>query len=415
MKIILLQDDFPPYAKGGAGIVAASFAHELVKHGHDLTVITAVQDRAQVGSFKESGIRIERIYSDYQQRWRSWLSLYNPATVPQIRRIFTEVKPDIVHAHNVHYHLSYWALRLAKKSGARVFLTAHDVMLFHYGKLTEFIDTLHPECKKEWNYKISPLQQVRTYRFWYNPFRNIIIRYLLKNVDRIFAVSAELKKALEQNGIKNIEVLHNGIDIFAWRVLPEEVRLFVEKYHLKDKKVILFGGRISAAKGGDVMLAALREIVRTEPNAVLLLLGARNAYVERLLQRAEEWKIDENIVSTGWISGVELRSAYHAVDIVAVLSKYLDPLPTVVLEAMACSKPVIGSCFGGIPEMITQNETGYIVNPYDENMIVQQMTRIFNNKKEQIRFGTQARTVIEERFSISVWYKNTIAAYSKIL
>ena len=413
MKICLLQDDFPPHAKGGAGMVAASFARELAKRGHEVTVVTAVQDHSQTGSFQEDGMRVERIYSDYAPRWRSWLSLYNPAAVGRVNEILSEVKPDVVHAHNVHYHLSYWTLRLAKKSGARVFLTAHDVMLFHYGKLTEFIDPKHAECHQDWNYKVSAWQQFRNYRFWYNPFRNIVIRRVLRNVDKIFAVSAALRAALEQNGIRNVEVLHNGIDAAAWEVSSQATEAFVRSHGLEGKKIILFGGRISGLKGGGVMLAALRNVVQKESTAVLLLLGKRDAYVERLVAQAKEWGIEASVVSTGWLSGEELRAAYHAATVVAAPSLYLDPLPTVVLEAMACGKPVVGSCFGGIPEMVIDGETGAIASLCESAKLVACLCDFLKDTEKRVRFGRAGYARVARQFSLGQWYEVTLSAYTK--
>ena len=409
MKILFLQDDFPPNASGGAGIVAATLARELVKRGHELTVITSVQDKALAGSFREEGMHIERIYSDYMPRWRSWLSLYNPATVSRVKEILAEVKPAVVHAHNVHYHLSYWTLRLAKKRGAKVFLTAHDVMLFHYGKLTE---NMPKDCEAPRNYRVDAWQQLRRYRFWYNPFRNLAIRLLVKNVDRIFAVSEALKDALEQNGIKNIDVIHNGINTDDWEVSPEMVRVFVREHGLESKKVILFGGRISAAKGGDVMLGALIKIIVEEPSALLLLVGKRDAYVDRLLQRAEEKEIGEHVVSTGWISGDSLKAAYHAATIVVAPSQYLDPLPTVVLEAMVCGKPVVGSCLGGIPEMVVDSETGYVANPFDASAIADKVVSLLGNPDVAARMGSRATARAENEFSLEAQVLSLLRAYT---
>lgn len=393
MRILILQDDFPPDAKGGAGVVVGTMARELAGCGHEVTVVTCVQDKTLEGTFVEGGIRVDRIFSAYAPRWRSWFSLYNPATVGQVKEVIAEVKPHVVHAHNVHYHLSYWTLRLARKSGARVFLTAHDVMLFHYGKLTEFIDPKHPECRKDWDYRVSAWQQFRNYRFWYNPFRNLVIRRLLKNVDKIFAVSVALKDALEQNGIQNVIVLHNGIDAAAWQVSPQAVEAFIRAQGLEGKKVILFGGRISGLKGGSVMLAALRTIVQSAPSAVLLLLGKRDAYVERLVAQAKEWGIETNVVSAGWLSGEELRAAYHAAAVVVVPSLYLDPLPTVVLEAMACGKPVVGGCFGGIPEMIVNGETGYVVNPFNSKHVAERVVHLLAHTQLQMGSTALGQTV----------------------
>ncbi len=412
MKILFLQDDFPPYAKGGAGIVAASLARELAKRGHEITVVTAVQDRAHVGSFQEDGMRIECIYSDYAPRWRSWLSLYNPTTVGQVKRVLAEVKPDVVHAHNVHYHLSYWTLRLAKKSGARVFLTAHDVMLFHYGKLTEFIDPEHTECRKDWDYRVSAWQQFRKYRFWYNPFRNIVIRRELRNVDKIFAVSAALKDALEQNGIRNVEVLHNGIDDAVWQVSQQSIETFVRSHGLEGKKIILFGGRISGLKGGSVMLEALREIVQSEPTAVLLLLGKRDAYVERLIAQSQEWGIEANVVSTGWLSGDDLHAAYYAAVVVVMPSLYLEPLGMIALEAMACGKPVVGSCLGGTAEVVVEGESGYLINPYDIALLAQRMTGLLCDEETRAHLGDSGRVRAREVFSLGKWSEQTLSAYT---
>ncbi len=414
MKIVFLQDDFPPHAIGGAGIVAASLARELVKQGHELTIITSVQDRALAGSFREGSMRIERIYSDYQRRWRSWLSLYNPATVGEIRRILAEVKPEIVHAHNVHYHLSYWALHLAKRGGAKVFLTAHDVMLFHYGKLTEFIDPGNLECRKDWNYKVNIWRQIREYRFWYNPLRNPTIRRLLKNVDRIFAVSSALKDALEKNGIKNIEVVHNGIDMNEWQVAPAIIEAFVQKHKLEERKVVLFGGRISGLKGGGVMLEALRDIVHSEPSAVLLLLGARDAYAEKLERQAREWGIGAHLISTGWLSGDELHAAYHAADVVVIPSLYLEPFGMIALEAMACGTPVIGSCLGGTVEIIVDGETGYLLNPYDITSLARRVVDLLRDKEKRDRFGRDGRARAAEYFSTDEWCRQTLSAYTAI-
>lgn len=412
MRIVLLQDDFPPFAKGGAGIVTASFAHELMTHGHELTVITAVQNISLVGSFREEGMRVERIYSDYPQRWRSWRSLYNPSTVSAIKRILAEVKPEIVHAHNIHYHLSYWALRLARRNGARVFLTAHDVMLFHYGKLHSFIDPKHSECRTAWDYRVSAWQQLREYRLWYNPFRNVIIRRLLQNVNKIFAVSKALKDALSQNGISDVEVLRNGIDMEKWNAPSKHAEEFVQKYKLEGKKVFLFGGRISSLKGGSVILAALRDIVRAEPDAVMLLLGTRDAYVEKLEKQAVVWGMGDHLVSTGWLSGDELRAAYRTATLVAVPSLYLDPLPTVVLEAMAYGKPVVGSCFGGIPEMILDGETGFTVNSYDNSALVVRIVELISDQEKSDTFGRAGQRRVEKDFSLEQWYRGTFIAYT---
>jgi len=195
MKILILSDDFPPNNLGGAGIIAFNLAKAFNKMGHTLLVVTTVQDKDKEGVTEYEGLEIHRIYSNYHDRWRAYISLYNPQTVKEVRKIIKEFEPDIVHAHNVHSHLSYACLKVAKKSGAKVFLTAHDVMLFHYGKLVEYINPKELYCPNKFNYKLllcdrnvtsSPIQFV----IYENFSMNIIMTDTTKSYQiRIFIIS----------------------------------------------------------------------------------------------------------------------------------------------------------------------------------------------------------------------------------
>ncbi len=403
MNILFLQDDFPPYAKGGAGIVAHTLARALVRRKHTVTVITAVGNRAHTGTFYEDGIRVERIYSNYTERWRGWRSLYNPTTVSTVSRLLREIKPDVVHAHNIHYHLSYWTLHQAHRSGAKVFLTAHDAMLVHYGKLFK---------NKKGNYVLSAWQQWCEYRFRYNPFRNIFIKILLKNVHKIFAVSNALQSALQENGIHNIAMIHNGIAVEAWDVQVQQVDVYIKKNHLEQKRIVLFGGRISASKGGNVILQAMRHVIHKEPSATLVLLGASTAYSNQLIQQAAAWGMKENVVSMGWLSGDELTTIYAAASVVVVPSLYLDPLPTVVLEAMASRKPVVGTCWGGTPEMVKNGETGFIIDPNDIHAFSVALEKILADQKLQHTLGIAGYKRVKNLFSLDDWVQRTEKVYT---
>ncbi len=338
MKIAILSDSFGP---GGAQGVAMTLAEKFKEAGHAVSVITTTQKKDPTGRTNSGGIDIYRIYSDYNLFWRAYRSLYNPQTAGHIAEIIEELKPDVVHAHNIHTYLSYHVLKLAKKSGARVFLTAHDVMLFHYGKMTEFINPKDLSCPEKFNYKVSIWRQIKRAGKTYNPFRNLIIRRYLKYVDKIFAVSEALKDALNDNGIKNTEVIHNGIAV--WSVNDAVTQIFKEKHNIHGKKVILFGGRLSWLKGGREICLAMESIIKTAPDTVLLLAGKVDEEVKEILKFAEGLGIGKNIVAAGWLLGEELKAAYHAVDTVVTPSICFDSFPTVNLEAMACRKPVIAT------------------------------------------------------------------------
>mgnify|MGYP001558164837 CR=1 FL=1 len=413
MTIVFLTDEYPPFGIGGSGMIVAALARGLNFKGHKVSVITTVQDERYAGQSQAEGTAIYSVFTSYNESFRAYKSLYNGVAVSQVRQIFGEIKPDIVHAHNLHQYLSYACLKAAKSIGAKVFLTAHDAMLFHYGKLAEFIDPKNP-LNFGTDYHVSGWQLFKRYGLRYNPFRNLVIRRYLRYADGIFAVSHALAEALEQNSVQGATVAHNGIDPQDWVVSQEAVSACRSRFNLNGKKIILFGGRISGLKGGEQAVRALESIVRQVPNTVLLIVGKQNQYLENIQKLARNLKVDENVIATGWLSGNELKAAYTASDVIVVPSLYLDPFPTVVLEAMASKKPVVATCFGGSSEIILEGETGYIVNPYIVEELAVKIIDLLKNPARAHAFGEAGFRRVQKDFNINrtvdrylQYYQNT--------
>lgn len=395
MKIVLLSDGIPPEGKGGAERIAWESARSLHARGHEVIVITTRRDGRETEESEVGGIRIFSIPTKYHVCWRAWRSLYNPGPVREVKRLLAELRPDVVHAHNVHQYLSYATFRVARTCGARVFHTFHDATAIHEGKLLD-------------NYRVSEWNQMKESRLRYNPFRTMYIRRALKNA-KLIAVSTALRDVLERNGIQNIHVVYNGIDAQEWRVSKSFESKISEQ--TKDKKVILFGGRVSGAKGGDALLIALPLVVKVVPEAVLMIMGIENEYVNGLKAKANQAGIADHILCTGWIAGDDLKAAYHTAAVVTVPSVYIDPLPTVVLEAMACSKAVVGSCLGGIPEMVQDGVTGYVVNPLDAGTLADRLIELLQNPERAREFGAAGARLQQEKFDAATQTDKLIHYY----
>jgi len=394
MKILILSDSWPPESMGGADKVAFNLAREILSRGHNIRVVTTTQDKNLEGEFEYKGIRGWRVYAKYHERWRAYLSLYNPQTVRRVKKIIEDFKPEIVHAHNIHFYLSYACLKVAKKSGAKVFLTAHDTMSFSYGKL---------RTEKYLNsgiYRVTFLDNLASAKKRFNPFRNFIIRIILnKYVNIIFAVSNELKKSLILNGVRNVVVVHNSIDIDYWNV-NDYVSYYKKYYKLDNKKVVLFSARLSGGKGGEKIILAMGKVVKKIPNTVLLILGERNKYALEMDDLVKKMNMNNNIIFTGWISGPSLREIYHISDVICTPSVYLDPFPTVNLEAMACGKPVVGTCFGGTKELVVDKKSGYIVDPRNINILAEKIIDLLKNKDKAEEFGLYGKEIVKKYFRL---------------
>ena len=398
MKIAVLQDDFPPHHEGGSGVIAHRLAQEYVRKGHEVLVVTTVPTRALSGEEHMGGMQVARLFSGHHARSRAYRSLYNPAVVGAVDRLLNNFRPDVVHVHNVHSDLSYYSIVLARRYTESVYMTAHDAMSFHFGKTLSALES--PADFSEANsYFESPWRQMKVYRLRYNPFRTMLVRRILNaKVRRILAVSDALRRALMANGIMHVEVIHNGIEAGEWGK-PRDVDEF-KKSHGIGEAAILFGGRLSATKGAYKILDALQLVREKVPGAQLLILGKKEAYVGPMIEYARDRDIAGALVFTGWITGSELRAAYHAASVVAVPSLYLDPFPTINLEALACRKPVVATRYGGSREIVEDGVSGFIVDPLDAQTMAAKISELLQDGAKNTAFGQAGYERVVREFSL---------------
>jgi len=409
MKILFLQDDFPPYSFGGAGISTYDIAVGMKNTGHEVFIITTCRKESEAGESEYQGLKIFKIASDYPGRWRAYLSLYNSPVVRKVEELLSKIKPDVVHANNIHFYLSYYSLKVAKKYAKVVIVTFRDVMSFNFGKLQTRRYLENFDCHITW---LDHLKQAK--KRW-NPFRNFFIRRYLGYADKLFAVSDALKNALSQNGIKNVEVVHTGADVNLWRVSEEERDLFRKKYNLENKKVILFGGRLSGAKGGGKTLEAMVEVMKNVPDAVLFIVGSVDEYANQMKKEASKLGIGDRLIFTGWVEREDIKSIYSVVDVVLVPSTSFDSFPRIVIEAMASGKPVVGTCYGGAPEIIIDGVTGYVVNPLHPEEITNKTIDLLKNPKKGGEFGRAGHERIKNDFNLENMVEKYIIAYKKLI
>ena len=106
-----------------------------------------------------------------------------------------------------------------------------------------------------------------------------------------------------------------------------------------------------------------------------------------------------------------MKTAFFASDVCVTPSIYFDPFNLFNIEAMAAGKPVVGTCFGGTPEIVANNETGYIVNPLDEKLMAGKILDLLNNREKADSFGSAGRKRAEENFSLSKQADKLISYY----
>ena len=410
MRLTLLSDQIPPEGAGGAEAVVWRLARGLADKGQDVHVVATTKG----ASFEEirDDIPTYHIHSKYPERFRAWLSLWNPVTVGQLRALLRRLQPQVVNAHNIHFYLSYHALKVARDAGAATVFSAHDVMPFAYSKLRHYTrggpgQVILPDA-----YRLPRFYNLQRNRFRYNPWRNRAIRRCLSRyAERRTVPSQALAEAFMVNGLPPAEVVHNGIDLREWaeadRALVAELR---RRFDLAGKQVILIAGRLTPDKGTVPLLKAMDRLKEKLPGMRLLALTARD--IDEQIPAAYS-HLRSLIRAGGWLSGAELRAAYELADVVAVPSVIFDTFPTVNLEAMAAGKPVVATCFGGSPEIVIDGETGFIVNPFETATLAERLGRLLEDRDLSREMGRRGRARIGERFALDKQVERMLAIYAR--
>ncbi len=410
MKIVYLSDFIPPRSVGGAAQSAFRAARKLAELGHEVHVITTVQERQFEGVEHRDGMTVYNLYSNYNDKLRSYVSIYNRATIPHIMRILRELKPDVVHADNIHFHISYAALKYARRYGKAVFATVRDFMSITYGKL----DPKSKDLAKN-DFKVSWRDNFRQAKKRFNPFRNAAIRHYFSYCDIIFSNSQSLADILAVNGIPGIVEMHNGLELKDVRYDKEAIQRFAKEHSLEGKRVVFFPARVSPAKGFFAAMDAMAEVIKKVPDAAIVIAGVQGRDLEIGTAYAAEKGIAAQTVFLGWTDRKGLDTLYFLSDVVVVPSLYPDPFPTVNLEAAMYKKPVVASAFGGGKEFVLDGETGYIVNPFDIQAMAVKITDLLVRPDVARNFGEAAFKRLITGFTVDVQVRRLLGWYEKIL
>lgn len=381
MRIVHLIDGMPPAAAGGAGRIALELARACVLRGHTAVMVTA----ARPGDMPASVDGIPCIVVEQaSSRFAHYTSVFGVRRAKRIAALILAQKPDVVHAHVVAWHLGYAWMPIVARAGVPVVWTAHDAMSVAYGKIRA--DEAHPV-----------LRDIRRVGIAWNPLRNVCIRRALRTCAMRIAVSDALGAYLRSRGIPIDRVLHNGIDAAFWMpgVRAEARRALGIPEHAC---VFLLAGRLGYDKGVAAALAAL------PTDAVLLLAG--EAY--------GQGKDDVRVRALGPLGPEAMRQAYAACDAALVPSVYLDPFPTVCLEAMACGRPVIATSHGGAQEAVRHGEDGWIVDPLDLDALRERLAWCASHPDELARCGASGRARACMSFPLDAFAAAMLEIYASL-
>ncbi len=221
---------------------------------------------------------------------------------------------------------------------------------------------------------------------------------------------------------EKIKVVYSGVDLSAYPPVWTEdggkiKKEYRKKYQLENKKILLFVGRLSKAKGPHILIQAMKEINEEFPDAVLVIAGGKwfsdnglNRYVDYLYKLAGPF--ENNILFTQFIPAEEIPNLFLMADVCICSSQWNEPLARVNYEAMAAGVPLISTNRGGNREIVLHKFNGLLVEDYQSpSAFAAAVSDILSQPNVAQWLGKNARDMIERNFSFRHTAKRLLKAY----
>ena len=221
------------------------------------------------------------------------------------------------------------------------------------------------------------------------PIRRRLIAWALRQADAVVAVSEPLREALVRLGVNpsRIALIPNGVDRERFR--SKDRREAREALGLAPEgRRIVFVGNLVPVKGPDVLLEAMRRL----PGDVRVSFVGDGMLQEELVRMAQADGLGGRVQFAGRRPHAEIPLWLCAADVMCLPSRS-EGCPNIVLEALACGRPVVATAVGAIPELLQSGECGILVPPQQPAALAEALTRSFEQpwSPEQIRRAVMAR------------------------
>ena len=262
------------------------------------------------------------------------------------------------------------------------------------------------------------------------PYYHLVVKKNLEGASAIhYTTEDEAEKTHPFLNLRNQKIIvPNGIDLSEFCDSFDKERLKVRYPHLKDKKIILFLGRIHWIKGLDILVKAYAMLAKEKDDVHLLIVGNDDGgYSKKVKKWLREYRInfvdygsgdgdyvnEAKVTFTGMLTGKEKIEAYAGSDIF-VLPSYSENFGMTVVEAMACRLAVVVSNKVGIYKEVKQNKAGIAIDMNAQNLY-QGIKLILENPNLREEIAINGRKLVEEYYDIDKVADKMIAAYQEIL
>ena len=310
------------------------------------------------------------------------IPIYSPRTVQQIinntrlNRLLKKIDPEVIHLFGLFSVFSLGSMGVI--CGKRNLITS------------------------VWGSDVVPTGDHESFKV------RLIKKFLLKNSPRLVATSAYLAEETRKyiDASRTVDVLPWGVDLDLF--CPPGAK------NENGQVRIGFAKRIDRMYGADTLLRAFQYAHKRSRKKLLLKIAGNGPLESALRRRAAEIRLDDSIDWLNWLNTDEdMKAFYDGIDIFMMPSRR-ESFGVAAVEASASGLPVIASRFGGIPEIVIDNETGILVEPEDIEGFGRALLKLIDDDGLRHEMGHNGRARIEKEFDWNVTARKMIELYRQV-
>jgi glycosyltransferase involved in cell wall biosynthesis len=379
MKMKILQ--VIPYLnpkKGGDVNICCNYSKELVKRGHDVTILTTdfELDNDFSIELENHGIRV--------LPFRCCISIayffYSPSMRTWVRENLSNY--ELIHLHSYRSYQNNVIREYASRHSIPYVVQAHGSLCTFFQKKTlkEIYDRL-------WGSRI------------------------LMGANQAIAITQTEASQYQSMHMdpRKITIIPNAIDIQSYGTLPKPGQ-FKQKYGIPpESKIIVYLGRIHSGKGLDLLVTAFKEVVETESDVKLVIMGPDDGYSKNIEDMSISMGLSNSVYFTGFTSEDEKKEGLVDADVFVTPSFW--GFPVTFIEAMFCETPIITTDRADKIEWIP--DVGYITK-YNSSDLAKAIITVLTNNDVRERFVKNCQPMVIDQFSLTAVVDKLESVYEDI-
>ena len=390
MNILLISEYYPPDDKGGAERHVYNLRECLESESHEVAVASFSSSADFVIVSPERELRKE-MGDFYFTSKRTLKAIF---TGTNIHDIIRDVKPDVVHLHNIHDYSAVRDLcRAVRRMHIPMVWTAHDY--WFVCPWNTLIDI---------NGDICPDRRCTRRCFASRPLRHrLMISWILKRPQclrryRAIAPAKFMASILAEEGYTPT-VIPLGH--------PSEELVSIPPPKVRGELRVLYQGNLGRHKGVHVLIEAIKRV----HDGVRFRISGDGPLRDKVAALADE---RENVEYLGWDDYSRVLENLRWADIVVLPSIWYENSPLSIIEAMFSARAVVASAIGGIPELVRDGKTGVLVPPGNVDALARAITVLSEDGERVVEMGRFARETAIRRHDMEKYCRHILSIYREV-